>query len=84
MSLKRSMPDSPFSPGTPSKKARKVLTLAEKMQVITAVREGLSNRAAAIKFGVGRTQVNNIIADQKAIEKAFNDGTSGKAKYLVL
>lgn len=80
MSLKRPAPD---SPGTPSKKARKVLTLAEKMEVITAVHEGLSNRAAAIRFGVGRTQVNNIIGDQQTIEQAFRDGTNTKVKYLV-
>ena len=65
MSLKWPASD---SLGTPSKKARKVFTLCDKMKVIEAVNRGLSHRSAAVKFGVGKTQINNIIQDQQNIQ----------------
>ena len=48
MSAKQKATD---SPGTPSKCAHKVLTLAEKVQVIDAANSGLSNVKLASKFG---------------------------------
>ena len=65
MSLKRPAPD---SLRTPSKRACKVQTLWEKVKVIKAVNGGLSHCLAAVRFGVGRTQINNIILDQENIQ----------------
>ena len=65
MSLKRPASD---SLGTPSKIARKVLTLCDKMKVIEAINRSLSHHSAAVKFGVGGTQINNIIQDQQNIQ----------------
>lgn len=83
MATKRPYPASSGILETPPKKARKVLTLAEKVQVINEVKAGLSNRRAAAKFEVGRTQVNNIMLEEKTIMKAYMEGTNAKVKYLV-
>ena len=56
------------SPGTPSKCARKVLTLAEKIQVKDAVDNGKSHQLVALLFSVGRTQVNHIIQQKEMIQ----------------
>ena len=42
--------------GTPSKRACKALTLAEKVKAIHAVENGQSHRQVAIDLNVGRTQ----------------------------
>lgn len=70
------------SPGTPSKK-RKVLTLAQKVRVISDVEAGLSQRAVAVKYGCGRTQVHNILADKSNIQLRYREGTNAEVKYLV-
>ena len=67
---------------TPSKRARKCLTLAEKIEVIRFVDPGHSNRAAAEKFAIGRTQVNTIIINKEQIKKTFEDGKNTSTKYL--
>lgn len=82
MSQKRAYPDSPMSSGTPPKRARKVLTLADKVKVIEAVQSGMSNRTAAEKFSVGRTQINTIVLNQEAILRTYSEGANAKAKYL--
>lgn len=71
------------SPGTPSKKSRNVLTLADKVAVIEAVTSGQSQRQVAVQFSCGRTQVSNIMAEKETILKAFRDGRNSKAKYIV-
>ena len=57
MSYKRAAPDSPI---TPSKQARKVLNLCDKIKVIEAIKGGLSHWSAATKFGVGSDKVCNV------------------------
>lgn len=81
MATKRSYPETFGSPGTPSKK-RKVLTLGEKIKVIQDIDGGLSQRAAATKYGCGRTQIHNILAEKETIQSAFREGTNSKVKYL--
>lgn len=81
MATKRTVPDNPGSPGTPSKK-RKVLTLGEKVKVIQDIESGLSQRTVATKFGVGCTQIHNILTDREIIQKAFREGTNSNIKYL--
>ena len=49
-----------------------MLTLAKRVEVINAVEEGFSHRAAAEKFSVGRTQVNNIILQKDRLLREFN------------
>ena len=79
MSLKQPAPD---SPGTPSKRACKVLNLYDKIKVIEGVNGVLSQHAAAVKFGDGRTQINNIILDQQNIQRMYIEGSNADTKYL--
>ena len=67
---------------TPSKRHRKCLTLAEKVEVIRYCEAGHSNRSAADKFAIGRTQVNNIILQKERVLHDFNDGKNTSTKYL--
>ena len=78
MSAKKKCPDSPL---TPSKQARSVLTLAEKIKAIDAVQNGRSNRQVPLDFGVGRTQIDNIIKQKTKLLQLYDDGTSSKTKY---
>ena len=71
------------SPGTPSKKACKVLTLEEKINVINAVEGGKSHRTVALLFIVGCTQVNHIIQNKDTYKHVFQEGMSTDIKYLV-
>ena len=79
MSVKRKCPDSLL---TPSKWVRRVLTLAEKIKAIDAVQNGRSNRQVASDFGVGRTQIDNIIRQKTELLQLYDAGTSSKTKYL--
>ena len=56
-----------------------MLTLAEKIEVIKAVENCLSNVKVALKFGCGHTQVDNIMLNKTAILEAYTNGT----KYLL-
>ena len=60
----------------------KVLTLAEKIQVIDAVNSGLSNVKVASKFQCGRTQIAYILLNKTAILEAYTNGTKSSTKYL--
>ena len=79
MNAKRKATD---SPGTPSKCARKVLTIAEKINVIDAVETGKSHRCVANDFNVGRTQINQIISNKDSIKSMYSDGMNASFKYL--
>ena len=68
--------------GTPSKRVRKVLTLAEKVKVINFINASKSHRAVAIDFNVGRTQINEIICKCDSIKSMFMEGTNTAMKYL--
>ena len=52
------------------------------MKVIGAINGGLSHRAATVKFGVRRTQINNIILDQQNIQQMYTDASNAQTKYL--
>ena len=79
MSAKRKASESPAS--TP-KRARRVLTLAQKVQVLDLVHGGMSHRAVADKFNVGRTQINNIVLQKQCIMKDYESGKNATGKYL--
>ena len=64
------------------KRQRKVLTLADRVRVIEDVSRGMSNRAAAEKYKVGRTQINSLILQKDKILQEYNDGRNGHIKYL--
>ena len=59
-----------------------ILNLCDKVRVIEAVNGGLSHPTVTSKFGMGRTQINNIIADQENIQKMYNDDSNAHTKYL--
>ena len=79
MSTKEKCPESPL---IPSKRQCKVLTLAEKIQVIDTVNNGRSHHSGALLFGVGCTQVNTIIGQKEAIKTAYQEGMNASIKYL--
>ena len=79
MSAKRKATD---SLGMPSKRTRKVLTVAEKISVIDTVQAGWSHRAVAIRFNVGCTQVNQIMANKDSITAMYTDGMNATFEYL--
>ena len=69
-------------PGTPSKRADKGLTLCKRIKIIEVVNGGLSHCSVATKFGVDRTQINNIISEQESIQRMYTEGNNGQSKYL--
>ena len=69
------------SSGTPSKQVRKVWTLVDKVKVIDAVQAGRSNRAVAIDFNVGHTQINQIMANKESITALYTEGMNATFKY---
>ena len=66
MSVKRKVDRDEISEEA-SKSARKVLTLSQKVEVISAVDNGKSHRCVAKEFACGRTQVSNIIQNKEQI-----------------
>ena len=50
--------------------------------MIDAVNGGMSHRATALKFGVGRTQINSIVHEQKQILDAYTQDSKSETKYL--
>ena len=79
MSAKRKAID---SPGTLSKRARKVLTLADKIRVTNAIDSGKSHRAVTLDFTVGRMQINEISCKCDSIKGMYIEGTNAAVKYL--
>ena len=79
MSAKRKLNE---SSQTPSKRQRKVLTLSEHVDVVCYVNEGHSHRQAADRFGIGRTQINNVMLQKDKVLQEFSDGKNSKIKYL--
>ena len=57
----------PDSPQTPSNSTQKVLTLCD---------------SAAVRFGVSRTHIDNIMSNQEDIQKMYTDGSDAQTKYL--
>ena len=70
-------------PKTPQKK-RVVLTLGDKVKVIQEAEKNptVTKVALAEKFGVGRTQIANIIKEKDTIMKAYGEGAKSTSKYL--
>ena len=59
-----------------------MLTLAERVKVIDLAEKGNSARAIARSLGVGKTQVQGILAKKTSILKSWKAGTNGKLQYL--
>ena len=59
-----------------------MLNLCNKGRVIEAVNGSLSHRVVASKFAKGRTQINNITADQENIQKMYTEGSNTQTKFL--
>ena len=71
------------SPSTSGLK-RKILSLNDKMKVIQMNRAGKSCRKIAEEFGVGKTQVQNIVKEKALIETEVASGSNLKNKYTKL
>ena len=60
---------------------RKVLSLEERVKVIEREKKQESARSIAKAFEVGKTQIQNIIANKSEILKLWEDGIRGERKY---
>ena len=56
---------------------RVILTLHSKVKVIRQHEKGIGSRQLAAEFGVGKTQINNIVAAKADILKLWDDGVNG-------
>ena len=63
---------------------RKVFTLAERVKVIDLVVKGKSARAIALSLGVGKTQIQGILAKKTSIIQSWKAGTNSKMQYLAV
>ncbi len=65
---------------TMATRKRVILTLDTKVKVIQQHEkgiEGLGPRQLAAEFGVGKTQINNIVTAKADILKLWDDGVNG-------
>ena len=67
---------------TPGAAARKVLNLAEKVEVLKELEKGRSVRSIAEDIGVGKTQISDTNKKQKQIEESWENGANGSKKQL--
>ena len=70
------------SPGTPLKRVRNMLILADKIKVIDSINTGKSHRAVALDLNVGHTQINEIICKPDSIKSMYIEGTNAAVRYL--
>ena len=56
---------------------RVIVTLHSKVKVIRQKEKGIGSRQLAAEFGVGKTQINNIVAANADILKLWDDGVNG-------
>ena len=61
---------------------RKVLSLEERVKVIERAKNNELARSIAKAFEVGKTQIQNIIANKSEILKSWEDGIRGERKYV--
>ena len=59
------------------------MTLGEKISLIDAVENGLSDHAVAFKFECGCTQVKQIMLHKDTFRTAYQEGMNANIKYLV-
>ena len=60
---------------------RKILTLEERVSVLSKIEKGQSCRSVAEELGVGKTQIQNIVKDKEDILKQWAAGESSSKKY---
>ena len=61
---------------------RVILTLDCKVKVIRQHKKGICSRQLAAEFGVGKTQINNIVTAKADILKLWDDGVNGRRKLV--
>ena len=61
---------------------RVILTLDCKVKVIRQHEKGICSRQLAAEFGVGKTQINNIVTAKADILKLWDDGVNGRRKLV--
>ena len=61
---------------------RVILTLDCKVKVIRQHEKGICSRQLAAEFGVGKTQINNIVTAKADILKLWDDGVNGRRKMV--
>ena len=61
-----------------SSRSRKVLTLEQCALVVQWSEKGESARGIALSLGVGKTQIQSIIAKKDEVMAAWKSGTSGR------
>ena len=66
---------------SPAPKKRKVLDLKDRMNVVKRHEKGDSARKIAESFGVGKTQIQNILKEKTSIRDRFVQGENVDRKY---
>lgn len=61
---------------------RKVLSLAERVRVIDRAEKGDSARSIAKALGVGKTQIQGILAKKDSVLDLWKSGKNGNIQYL--
>ena len=61
-----------------------IWTLDCKVKVIRQHENGIGSRQLAAEFGVGKTQINNIVTAKADILKLWDDGVNGRRKLVVV
>lgn len=61
---------------------RKVLSLTERMKVVERSEKGESCLSIAKSLGVGKTQIQTIMADKDSVKKRWEAGENGGRKTL--
>ena len=60
------------------------LTFAERVKVIDLAAKGKSSRAIALSLGVGKMQIQGILAKKTSIIQSWKAGTNSKIQYLAV
>ena len=63
---------------------RVILTLDCKVKVIRQHEKGIGSRQLAAEFGVGKTQINNIVTAKADVLKLWDDGVNGRWKLVAV
>ena len=63
---------------------RVILTLDSKVKVIRQHEKCIGPRQLAAEFGVGKTQINNIVTAKADILKLWDDGVNGQLKLVAV
>ena len=63
---------------------RVILTLDSKVKVIGQHEKGIGSRQLAAEFGVGKTQINNIVTAKADILNLWDDGVNGRRKLVAV